>query len=227
MGQFLAVIIATIERAILAPSFTDVTSIPRRLPAVAPTAVAISYHAPSHAGVGGVGHTKQCNDGPADVRKTPALMRGGKSPRNYAPHLCTPRVGVLHNSPRPLLHPDGGMRDERGWKGHRMGVPSRAEPSISFGGCDSLKMRYARGGGAKKKERERERRSEKDRWDSSRRDEQVSAEKWVSRTGVSAGEYHIATLWRGLRRALHVEGRCIWVHVHSCTRSYVAGCRAM
>lgn len=39
--------------AILAPSFTDVTSIPQRLPAVAPAAVAISYHAPSHSGVRG------------------------------------------------------------------------------------------------------------------------------------------------------------------------------
>lgn len=103
-----------------------------------------------------------------------------------------------------------------------MGAPFRAGSSISFGGCNSLKMRYAKGGGAREKERER--RSEKERWDSSRRDEQVSAEKWVSRTRVSAGEYHIATLWRGLRRALRAEGWCTWMHVYSYTRSYIVEC---
>lgn len=53
----------------------------------------------------------------------------------------------------------------------------------------------------------------------------MSAEKWVSRTRVSAGEYHIATLRRGLRRALHVAGWCVWVRIYSYTRSYtLAGC---
>jgi len=48
----------------------------------------------------------------------------------------------------------------------------------------------------------------------------VSAEKWVSRTGVSAGEYHIATLWRGLQCALRVEGWYVDAHIYSYTRSY-------
>lgn len=66
---------------------------------------------------------------------------------------------------------------------------------------------------------EHERKSE--RWESSRRDEQVSAEKWVSRTGVSAGEYHIATLWRGLR----VEGWYARTLVHTLVRSGMSGGR--
>lgn len=70
-----------------------------------------------------------------------------------------------------------------------MGAPSRAgRPSLS-GGCNSLKMRYRKGGGAREEARDGARKR-----NSSRRDEQVSAEKWVSRTRVSAGEYHIATL---------------------------------
>lgn len=38
----------------------------------------------------GVARIKRCNDGHADVKKTPALTRGGKSSRSYAPHLCIP-----------------------------------------------------------------------------------------------------------------------------------------
>lgn len=48
----------------------------------------------------------------------------------------------------------------------------------------------------------------------------MSAEKWVSRTGVSAGEYHIATLRRGLRCALRAEGRLYSrIYTQICTRT--------
>jgi len=38
----------------------------------------------------GITRTKRYNNGCVDVRKTPALMRGGKSSQSYAPHLCIP-----------------------------------------------------------------------------------------------------------------------------------------
>jgi len=106
--------------------------------------------------------------------------------RCYAPHLSTPAVPACPMSLPRVVRPDRGMHGERIAAGER--ASSRVGSSVSFRGTNSLKMRHAREGGATER-------------DEGRRDEQVSAEKWVSRTGVSAGEYHIATLRRGLWRA--------------------------
>lgn len=86
-----------------------------------------------------------------------------------------------------------------------MGPPSR--PSLS-GVVTRLKCDTRKG-----VERQRKSEGERERWDSSRRDEQVSAEKWVSRTGVSAGEYHIATLWRSYASRDDVY-ECTYTCVH-------------
>lgn len=57
------------------------------------------------------------------------------------------------------------------------------------------------------------------------RDEQVFAEKWVSRNGVSAGEYHIATLRRGLRRALRASRGGMYAGVHADAHPRVCACK--
>lgn len=133
--------------------------------------------------------------------------------------LRPPSVHLLSLLPSLTLRPDRGTRDGKRVKGSPRGSFSSyvGSQSVSFGGSNSLKMQHARGGEERKREREK--------WCSSRRDEQVSAEKWVSRTGVSAGEYHIATLRRGLRCALRAEGRHTLAHTHANTHTCIPeGC---
>lgn len=132
------------------------------------------------------------------------------SVRVYAPHLSTSCALVL--PPPRVCGPTEARVTREGERITAGGPSSREGSSVSLeGASNSLKMQHARRGVGERRRGER------------RRDEQVSAEKWVSRTGVSAGEYHIATLRRGLRRALRVEGWHILAHTHIYTRAGVYG----